>query len=256
MDEDNQGQIEEVVETPAEENPQVEMPATDKPADEGLPADASERTRKEFEKLKEHNRILAEENKALRGSEPQPTSVFDSLRPTPVAPQMYGNLSTQQVADISQGLIDQEGYVDQNALYKALKDANDRATRAEVAAQQSRDAIRQFEEREQVKTTYSKFPQLDPSSESYDPRFFELTRNEMVGQMMRGEQDFLKAAEKVSLMLAGKPQANKPDQKAKLEQINAEPSPRKPQTYDESLVQRVRMGEKGALAELLNQTGN
>lgn len=245
------GQEEVVQETPVEENPQVEMPATDKPAE--LPEDVSERTRQEFEKLKAHNKEMAEKLKSL---EPK-GSVFDSLRPQMQAQsQAFGNLTPQQVGDISQRFTDQEGYLDENALSKALKDANDRAARAEVAAQQSRDAIRQFEEKEQVRNTHSKFPQLDQNSDSYDPRFFELVRNEMVGQMMRGEQDYLKAAEKVSMILNGKPVEKKPDQKANLDAINAEVKSQKTTGIDANLISRVQRGEKGALAELLRQTGN
>lgn len=246
----------EVKETQVEEKPQVEVPATDKPAEEGLPEDASERTKSEFEKLKAHNKELAEKVKALA---PTPESVFDSLRPKqPGAqqPSPVGNLTTQQVGDISQALIDDKGYLDENALSKALRDANDRATRAEVEAQKTRNAFRQFEEKEQVRSTHTKFPQLDRNSDSFDPKFFELTRNEMIGQMMRGEQDYLKAAEKVDMVLAVKPESKKPDQKANIEQINASVKSQKGSPVDENLLRRVQRGDKGALAELLNQTGN
>lgn len=240
-----------VEETNVEENPQVDMPATDKPAEEGLPEDVSERTKSEFEKLKAHNKELSEKLKSL---EPKPQSVFDSLRPQ--VPQNFGNLTTQQVSDISQSFVDNEGYLDQNALSKALKDANDRASRAEAAAQQSRDAIRLFEEREQMRVTHSKFPQLDVNSDKFDPRFYEITRNEMVGQMMRGEQDYLKAAEKANLIMTLPSEVKKPDQKANLEQINANARSQKGSPVDASLLNRVQRDQPGALAELLRQTGN
>ena len=242
----------EVVETQVEEKPQEEVSAPDKPTEEGLPEDVSERTRTEFEKLKAHNKELSEKLKSL---EPKPQSVFDSLRPQ-MPSQAFGNLTPQQVGDISQKYTDQEGYLDENALSQALREANERAQRAEVAAQQTRDAFRQFEEKEQVRKTHSKFPQLDRDSDQFDPRFYELTRNEMVGQMMRGEQDYLKAAEKVALLFSGKPEVKQPDQKANLEQINATAKSQKTQGADPGLIARVQRGDKGALAELLRQTGN
>ena len=240
-----------VEETNVEENPQVDMPATDKPAEEGLPEDVSERTKSEFEKLKAHNKELSEKLKSL---EPRPQSVFDSLRPQ--VPQNFGNLTTQQVGDISLKFTDDQGYLDENALSKALKDANDRASRAEAAARESRDAIRLFEEREQMRVTHSKFPQLDVNSDKFDPRFHEITRNEMVGQMMRGEQDYLKAAEKAALIMTSPSEVKKPDQKANLEQINANARSQKGSPVDASLLNRVQRDQPGALAELLRQTGN
>lgn len=253
MSDEPNGQ-EEVVETQVEEKPQEEVTASDKPTEEGLPEDVSERTRTEFDKLKAHNKELSEKLKSL---EPKPQSVFDSLRPQMQAqPQAFGNLTPQQVGDISQKYTDQEGYLDENALSKALRDANELARRAVEDAQQTRDAFRQFEEKEQVRKTHTKFPQLDSNSDSFDPRFYELTRNEMVGQMMRGEQDYLKAAEKVSLLFSGKPEVKQPDQKANLEQINATAKSQKTQGADPGLIARVQRGDKGALAELLRQTGN
>lgn len=251
MSDEPKGQ-DEVVETQVEEKPQAEMPAADKPAtEEGLPEDVSERTRQEFDKLKAHNKELAEKLKAL---EPKPESVFDSLRPQ--APQAFANLTPQQVGDISQKFTDTEGYLDENALSKALREANERAQRAEVEAQKTREAFRQFEEKEQVRVTHHKFPQLDRDSDQFDPRFFELVRNEMIGQMMRGEQDYLKAAEKVALVVNGQPSTKKPDQKANLEQINANVKSQKTGGVDANLLSRVQRGDKGALAELLSQTGN
>jgi DNA-directed RNA polymerase specialized sigma54-like protein len=167
MSDEPNGQ-EEVVETQVEEKPQEEVTASDKPTEEGLPEDVSERTRTEFEKLKAHNKELSEKLKSL---EPKPQSVFDSLRPQ--TPQAFGNLTPQQVGDISQKYTDGEGYLDENALSQALRDANERARRAEVAAQQTRDEFRQFEEKEQVRKTHSKFPQLDSNSDQFDPRFWE-----------------------------------------------------------------------------------
>lgn len=247
------GQEEVVQETPVEENPQEGMPTSDKPADK----EEALANSKNPERTKAYIDRLEEENKRLKESQPRSESVFDSLRPQMQAqPQAFGNLTPQQVGDISQRFTDQEGYLDENALSKALRDANERAARAEVAAQQSRDAIRQFEEKEQVRATHSKFPQLDQNSDSFDPRFFELVRNEMVGQMMRGEQDYLKAAEKVSMILNGKPVEKKPDQKANLEQINADVKSQRTVGVDANLLSRVQRGEKGALAELLRQTGN
>ena len=252
MDEQIEGQ-EVVPETTVEEIPQEEVSASDKPA-EGLPEDVSERTRQEFDKLKAHNKELAAKL-SLAETETRQASVFDSLRPVPQQPM--ASLNQQKVGDIYSKLADENGYVDENVLSQALREANERASRAEATATQTRDAFRQLEEREQVRVTHGQFPQLDPNSDEYDTRFFELTRNEMVGQMMRGEQDYLKAAKKVNMIMSPQTESKKPDQKAKIEQINSETRPQgKQYSPDASLVSRVQRGEKGALAELLAATGN
>lgn len=211
MSEETQnGQVEEVqTSTPeGEEQQPVAMPATEEPSNE-LPEDASERTRKEFEKLKEHNKKLAEELEAVKGGQQRPPSLLENYvlhqQPAPapqVQPIVAPNLSQTQVTEIQKQLIDEQGYLNQDELEARLKLAEQaelRARQAEERANQALERVGRFEVDAQTRALYAKHPQLDPSSQDFDPEFYELTKNELLSQLVNGgKQDPISAADKMS----------------------------------------------------------
>ncbi len=250
-----------------EEKPTEPMPSSDKPAETpepkepALPDGASERTKEEFEKLKEHNRELAAKLAAYETQEPK-VSVIDSLRPppgpsAPVSPQPQGS-------NIPPGFVDTEGNVDIALLNRTLAEANERARRAEAEARRSREDISRFEENRTTQEVHKAYPQVDPNSKTFDPRFYELVRNEMIGQLMKGQQDFMEACKKVSDLYQpadtgkAKEEAVKEykDTEAKKEQINATGGGGKGKAGpDPELVSKTHKGDRNALYERLQASG-
>lgn len=150
--------------------------------DEGV----SERTRKEFEKLKEQLRLEKQKN-----SQPKAASVMEELYPSYIPQPLPQNQSNEDV-------FTESGEVDIALLNKTLKEANDRAMRAEQLANEVREQSRRFEETQAVKQVHKEFPELDPSNPAFDSRFYELVKNDLIGQMMNGKQNIREAAVKVT----------------------------------------------------------
>lgn len=210
MPEDTQGN------NVAEENTAPAIPTEEKPAESQeptLPDQVAERTKEEFEKLKQHN---AELKSKLSQYEKPKTSVLDDLRPSNDAPlPQTPSLSQAQVEEIKSSLVDENGYVDVARLDKTLKAAEDRAKRAEDSAAKANERVQRFEENAQIRATHDAFPQVDPNSKTFDPKFYNLVKNEMVGQMLEGKtQDFLQAAKKVSEFYSPAPNVQKVKEEA------------------------------------------
>src|SRR5690606_35977906 len=100
-------------------------------------------------------------------------------------------------------LVDQDGYLDGAKLQNTLNDLNirlreaeDRAKRAEDDARKTELTQRDFEEKQIMREVHTKYPTLDPHSDAFDQKFFDAVRNELIGQMMEGQQDPMGAAKK------------------------------------------------------------
>lgn len=181
---------------------QSEVTTEQTPAE--LPDDAKERTKIEFEKLKEHNRQLAEENERLKNAPPQ-QSVLGSLRPQADVVDT-SNLSQQQVDDVVKGLVDENGYLDQALLESTLRKANQQvaqataiAEKARLEAQQAREQVSRFEETREVRIAHKKFPSVDPDSKNFDPVFYKQVKNTLLGAMYEGKKiSFVDACREVA----------------------------------------------------------
>lgn len=161
-------------------------------ADLELPAEVSERTRQQFEKLKEENRKL----KSQVGGSQYGKSVFDSFRqpqvPQPVpAAENFQFLNQKQVDTIADQFVDSDGNVDINGLNKALHDADVRAKKAEERVMSVEDRLMRLEETRQAREAHAAHPELDPSSSNFDPSFFELVRDRALRNMYEGKQEEL-----------------------------------------------------------------
>ncbi len=196
------------------------MPSSVQPAEanEGLPEDVSDRTKQEFEKLKLHNKELAEKLAALEQPpvtpQPQFTSVLDELNPSS---NQFGSLTPAQVEEVTNEIQDKDGFVDMDLLNKTLREANRRAQLAEEKARKAEERIEKFEETQTTRVVHEKYPQLDPHSPNFDARFYEFVKNDLIGQMMKGQKDYMASAKKAEQFFAQQNQ-QKEQQQAQVEE--------------------------------------
>jgi hypothetical protein len=245
-----------------EEKPQEEVTASEQTQVDELPEDVSERTREQFEKLKESNKQMKERLNALEaGQQDQLADIYDSLRPKgmPQLDENSGNLDT----------LIKDGYVDENVLKQSLNQLTKQAQEAQKRADLAQKKIQEIEENAQVKEAYKEYPQLNPkNTDVFDPNFYKLVKNELIGQMIEGKKDLLEAAQEVSRVYKPnveakeKEQAKKEDFDKKEEQIqkqNPTSGARGQDRYAEldqnDLVKATMRNQKGALAERLRRSG-
>lgn len=177
-----------------------------------LPEDAKERTKLEFEKLKEHNRQLAQEVENLKAQTPKQPSALESLVSPDAAQAIAPNLNQQQVDDIVKGLVDDNGYLDQALLENTLRKANQQVAEAKAEAQQARleakqalSAVNKFGQDQEVGIAHKAFPNVDPESPTYDPVFFKQVKNELLGAMYEGRKvSFVDACRSVASVYSAK----------------------------------------------------
>ena len=251
-----------------EGKPVEELSASEQPIEqvEGqLPDNAKEQTKQEFEKLKAHNKELSEKLKSFEEKEQQPqfSSVLDEM---PSQSQAFSNLSTSQVEDITKGLVDQDGYIDQNLLDKTLKEASERAKRAEDRAMLAEQRIEKFEETQLVRDVHAKHPALDPYNPNFNREFYDKVKNEIKGQLSKGYQDFQAAADKVAAELQTQSSSNssevaKEEEKAKIlaqrEQANTTGGGKRVLTQEEhvDLDDGIRKGDSLSIGQALQASG-
>jgi hypothetical protein len=210
-----------------------------------LPDGVSERTRQQFEKLKERNRILAQQLKEKTESKEKPvhSSVLEDAVET-YAPQ-FSNLSNDQVQATAQALIDQDGYLDEIRLQQILEENNRKVQEALERAKKAEAKIATFEQQSVMDKVHAKYPQLDPYSPEFDPNFYDFVRNDLLGQMAKGTKDVMAAAKKAEQFFsqvysqnkaAPKPEKRVPDQTVRSYSHNKQNSfQNRPLTIEERL---------------------
>jgi hypothetical protein len=294
MTDDQKGQEEKV-----EGQPLVEMPATDQPVEvsaqpteearpaesEGeLPKEVSERTRKEFEKLKEHNRQLAEKLKSVEQPKPQRRSALDMFAPQeqqvaaqqpPVFnPQFGPQVAAQpQPEEIKPIVPDENGYVDIQAVNQAISRINEMTRKVEVQAKTAEqkameavDKVSKYEHTDKTLKTYAKHPYLDPNGDQFDDKFSDLVTKELLFQMYSGgKQDYLAAADAVQAKYYDPTRrVEQPDPRvekakenvSKRDQITPPSTGAKSVEPDqEELVRASRSGDRNALYQRLVKSG-
>lgn len=219
---------EEVQETPqGEEQPEelsaskdpAEDPTEETPEDE-LPEGTKERTREQFEKLKKSNAEL----KAELEQRKQLPSVLDYLN-TPNVPEVKQEVKqqymqppqplTQPQIELPQEpqLVDENGYIDADALKRELDEAKQARREAEEARRQAlmaQERIAKYEQTSEEAKLYQAYPELDPYNEAFNQDAYELVRNELTSQIVNtGKRDALQAAEKMSKYFRQKEPQNK-----------------------------------------------
>lgn len=265
---DPQGQ-EEQPETAAALQPENDH-TEDTALSQELPEETKERTREQFEKLKKANAELKSQLDAVARAKTLP-SVYESVLPgagqggvpssTGQAPVFQG-IAPQVVAKEQQKLMDEQGFIDVDALeqrLQAIAQAEERAKRAEEAARQAQDRIARFEQDATAKLLHQAYPELDPTSQQFNAQAYELVRNELVSQLIQtGEQDGLKAAQKWETFFR-KPQPTQQQVQAQEALANigtTQGAGRSALTTDlDQLRQQTRKGSVAALNERLKAIG-
>lgn len=295
-------QEKEEVETPIETKPE-ETPA---PVEEDVEEEVTEeealsnsknpeRTKKYIESLKakipapapvveepkEHipNAFEATEPEALAGMDtPVETPQFT---PQEVAnTQVFPNLSQKKIDDIMASLVatneDGEEVVDIDKLRATLAQANMEVQNAKSESQKAIDRVEKvekkfsdFEKTKEVVKVHESFPELDPESGKFDPKFYEVVKNEMVQQLIqKGKKDFMAAAEKYQdIFRKGDDEVNKKEKAKQTEVVNAKKQinatgshvnaqQRKGWEDPTALAAATRTNQKGALEERLRRSGN
>lgn len=166
-------------ETVATEEPTNEPVPSSEPAeavdatDEAdLPEDASERTKEQFNKLKEANKALKE--KLDKRAEVEP--IFESMRPKPTS-----GLTQSQIDQVTD--IDPNGnkYLNEDKLDQLLTQATQKAERASAQ-------VEQFIEEQQSREAFTAIPQLDPKGDNFDPELHRATRAYILDSMMNPKE--------------------------------------------------------------------
>lgn len=234
-------------------------------AEPTLPDGVKERTAEEFEKLKAKNKELAEKLASLEQPQVQERPSFFNM-PTP---SQFGGLSQEQINTTAQSLVDKDGFLDVESLNAVLKQANERALRAEEESRRTRQEVEQINHKREVAETYKEYPELDPDNENFDSRFYDIVSNHIYGQIMKGKkQDFLSAAKEVSSNLYN-PREKKAQAQAEKQQVKEEAATKRVQATTqvgqgkgqplpadhEELVEQSRKGSMDAIHKRLQASG-
>jgi hypothetical protein len=244
---DSQGQ------TQAEGQTADAMPTSQQPGEAQLPEEVSERTAAEFEKLKQHNKVLSQRLAEVTKAQ----SLLDDL------PSNEQVLPTEASANTN-NFVDSNGYVDTVLLNNQLALSQRKAEEAVKKAQDAEKRIQEFEKTQLVREAHAKYPQLDPNSDTFDPVFYDAVKNELVGQLSRGKRDIIAAAKKVETFYTRK-QVSSKDTQAEKEKIVTSRQQASTQTgttqgarvpvNHEQLVAGTRRGDPEAIFKRLQAAG-
>lgn len=231
---------------------------------EELPENVKDRTREQFEKLKASNAELKkqlEENKKL-------PSVLDYLNsPAPKVPAGVREQYSQPTAPIApqapqtdeEELVDEQGYINAQALQKqlrAIQEVQRQAQEAERRAREAQERIARYEQDEETKKLYQSYPELDPMSENFNKDAYDLVKNELTSQIVQtGSRDALKAAEKMSKFFRESTE-KKQVQQQREQATSAGTTSHQSQTGDD--FERLRLASRNdpqAVAERLRRLG-
>ena len=230
-----------------EPSPQKEQAIVDKPEPEGLPDEAKERTRQEFDKLRDK---LREE----RSKREYYQSILGSQKKEE-APKM------QPIYDPETGLLNEQALSERD---KLLFETQERAKRAE-------ESIGGYLVEQENREMFAAHPELNPKDKAFDKKLHALTRSIALDSMLNpddygGRQLTGKEAADVAKQFSGKTleEAKKEGAKEALEQLTpkeqasleATGSPARrtqiPGNLDD-LKARTRKGDPEALVERLKR---
>ena len=198
---------------PDNENGQIEveettqpMPSENKPeTEDSLPDEVSDRTKEQFEKLKEKNKELAQKLELLeKVNQPETPkiSALESLRPQ--LKQEVPEVQPEE-EEPDESFSDADGYIDEARLKKRIDNSKLKAKEAEekakIAQQKAEEALRKIEEYEitnEKKAVHSAFPEIDPYSPKFNPKLYDQVSKEMLWNLVNiGKEDFYGTTDKV-----------------------------------------------------------
>lgn len=216
-------------EAPVQEAPQEDSAQS---TQDGLPNEASERTRTQFEKLQTQ---LREERAKREYAE----NVFRSLtpqktvEPTPPAPFI----------DPNTGFLNEQ----------ALNDVQRRAIEAEQRASHTENQFNQYMIEQEKKEAFSAHPDLDPDSSKFNQKVSNITRSILTDSMLNpndygGKQLSFKQAADLAKEL-GKPVLDKARQEG-AQQALEQLTPKEQASLDATSVPTRRSDTQGDIGEL------
>lgn len=223
-----------------------------------LPEGVSERTQKEFEKLKNVNKQLKAD---LDASKPN-DSVYDIFRAQPEVPVA----PVQPVQPAPAGYVDQYGNVDAAKFNAAVASANARADEAARVANATAQKIQRSEENRQEKEAFAKHSYLNPKSADFDRNFYNLVKNQVVANYAGGVNgNLVDIADSISefykpvdtgAVAEGAVAEYKDTQAKKTASGSPKQTTRQTQTMtDEEIRDRSSLGDEDALALRLKKLG-
>ena len=167
-----------------EEVAQERLPETPEQTEQQeLPDEVKERTRLEFEKLKENNQKLFSELKEERGSRQRLEDIFKSItaQPQAQAPQVQQPVP---VYDPTTGLLNEEAL---NNTQNTALDAQRKAEEAQAAALKQQQEFQKYLQDLEAREAFTAYPELDPRGLSGKPHDKELhieTRKVLMDSML------------------------------------------------------------------------
>ena len=194
---------------PVEETTQP-MPSENKPeeVEESLPDEVSERTKEQFEKLKEKNKEMAQKLELLeKVNQPQEPklSALERLRGTPPTQTQQTQPQPEAEVEDDEALIDENGYLDEARLKSGLtksqlkaKEAEEKALKAQQQAEKAMRRVEEYEITSEKKRVHSAFPEIDPYSDKFVPELYDQVSKDMLWNLVNiGQEDFFGTTEKV-----------------------------------------------------------
>lgn len=172
----------------SEENQAPEVEEVQLEEDASLPDGVKERTREQFEKLK--NQIRELKSAQVKETIPQYGSAYEEFRPQPTQqPEPFQ--APQGFAPQMQNFVDADGNLDVNAFQTAV---TQQATQQAIAAanQIARDNIARLEETQEVKEAHGVHPEIDPTNKAkFDRELYDSVRDRILRNKFEGKKQTL-----------------------------------------------------------------
>lgn len=169
---------------PGSEENQTPVEDTQPEEDASLPEGVTERTRTQFEKLK--NQIQELKRAQVKETVPQYGSAYEEFRPQ-TTPQPNPFQAPQGYAPQVQNFVDADGNLDVTAFQaEVTRHAVEEANRV------TRDNIARLEETQEVKEAHGVHPEIDPTNKSkFDHELFDAVRDRILRNKFEGKKQTL-----------------------------------------------------------------
>ncbi len=195
---------------------------------QNAPVETKDRTREQFEKLLDSNRRLFETNEYLRRQVDQRKDTNQTFGPI----QETGKPAIDPTEFVGTDPETGARFIDELKLQSKLQDIQSRANKAEATVQSYIKTAETREIERQNKETFGSYPELDPSSQSFDLGFHKLVRGALYDSMNFADDNggrpftFKEAADFVRTQV---PKASQPASQPKPEPAPATPAPQAPE---------------------------
>jgi hypothetical protein len=245
-------QQEPVLEQEERENTPEELQSS-QPAE--LPEDVKQRTKEQFDKLKENNQALKAELEQYKNApsvlerftkQPEPEYI-----PQPQAQPNQFNYAPQASSD----LIGADGTISD------IAELNRRLNQAEAAKKEAEEARRQINEyqlNQQARDLHGLYPEVDPNSPNFNPEAYDLVSKELLTQLVNtGKQDPIAAASKMAKYFREQPQAKEAQTKAveQLQQATSSPQAGNYADIDDQELATMSRNDDDAILERMRRAG-